>query len=63
MINPANVATPEVLRDIAEGRTAEQEAIPLDDIIRAVDYVLAASPAVVPSEIDIVQRQPIWERP
>ncbi len=62
-INPANVATPEVLRDIAEGRTAEQKAIPLADIVRAVDYVLASSPAAVPSEIDIVQRQPVWERP
>ena len=59
VINPANVATPEVLTDIVEGRTAEQEAIPLDDIVRTVDYVLAASPAAIPSEIDIVQRRPV----
>ncbi|MEM6520374.1 MAG: SDR family oxidoreductase [Cyanobacteria bacterium P01_C01_bin.70] len=56
VINPGNVATEEVLADIAEGRFAPQVAIPLTDLISAIDWVLSLSSAVDVGEINLYQR-------
>lgn len=58
VINPGNVATEEVLADVAEGRIGEQQPLPLADISAAIDFVLGVSAAAVPSEIDLHQKQP-----
>jgi len=58
VIHPANVATPEVQDDIAEGLFAEQEAIPLDDVTATIAYVLSLSPATTPSTITLHQKRP-----
>lgn len=56
MINPANVATDEVLEDIAEGRFDPQEPIPMKDIIKAIKFALSVSCPSIVSEITIHQR-------
>ncbi len=58
VINPGNVATEEVLADIADGAFDDQTPIPLSDLCRAVDYVLAASADAVPEEINLAQKRP-----
>lgn len=56
VVNPGNVATEEVLDDIAEGRFDEQTPIPLADLMAVIDCVLALSPASEIREINIAQR-------
>jgi 3-oxoacyl-[acyl-carrier protein] reductase len=56
LINPEDVATEEVLGDIAKGLSPPQELIPMADIIRTIDYVLETSPASTPREINVFQR-------
>ncbi len=56
VINPGNVATPEVEADIAEGRFGAQVPIPMADVLAALDFVLGASQATTVAEIDLVQR-------
>ncbi|MEM6836180.1 MAG: SDR family oxidoreductase [Cyanobacteria bacterium P01_C01_bin.120] len=56
VINPGNVATEEVLTDIAEGRFSPQVAIPLSDLVSAIDWVLSLSPAVDVGEINLFQK-------
>jgi NAD(P)-dependent dehydrogenase (short-subunit alcohol dehydrogenase family) len=56
VINPGNVATAEVLTDIQEGRFPPQEAIPLEDLISCIDWILSLSPHVDVSEINLEQR-------
>ncbi|BAC91884.1 SDR family NAD(P)-dependent oxidoreductase [Gloeobacter violaceus] len=58
VINPGNVATPEVEADIAEGRFGEQQAIPLADLAAVIDCALAMSPASTITEINLAQRRP-----
>ncbi len=58
VINPGNVATPEVEADIAEGRFTQQLPIPMADLIAAIDLVLALSPATEIARLDIAQRHP-----
>jgi NAD(P)-dependent dehydrogenase (short-subunit alcohol dehydrogenase family) len=58
VINPGNIATPEVEADIAEDRFAPQQAIPMADLLSTLDFVLACSPQTVPSEIDLAQTRP-----
>jgi NAD(P)-dependent dehydrogenase (short-subunit alcohol dehydrogenase family) len=57
VINPGNVATPEVEADIAEGRFAAQVPIPMPDLLATLDYVLGASAATTVAEIDLHQRR------
>ncbi|MEL6224882.1 MAG: SDR family NAD(P)-dependent oxidoreductase [Cyanobacteria bacterium J06627_8] len=53
IINPGNVATPEVLGDLAaEGRTAEY-AIPLHDLLNIINCVLSLSRSTCVKEIDV----------
>jgi short-subunit dehydrogenase len=55
-VNPANVATEEVLEDIKEGRFTQQVPIPMSDIISSVEWILSLSNAVDVSEVNLVQR-------
>lgn len=57
VINPGNVATEEVLADIAAGRFPAQQAIPLIDICTAIAWVLGCSPEVDVGEITLMQKQ------
>ncbi|NTS76783.1 SDR family NAD(P)-dependent oxidoreductase [Catenovulum sp. SM1970] len=54
--NLGNVATPEVLEDIAQGRMAPQEAIPIADIIASIEYICELSPTVEIADIDLMQK-------
>jgi NAD(P)-dependent dehydrogenase (short-subunit alcohol dehydrogenase family) len=58
VINPGNVATAEVLGDIAAGAFGPQEPIPLADLIAAFDFALSLSPASVATEINLAQMRP-----
>lgn len=58
IINPGNVATPEVEADIAEGRFGPQVPIPMADLLSALDFVLSCSAATTVAEIDLHQRHP-----
>jgi NAD(P)-dependent dehydrogenase (short-subunit alcohol dehydrogenase family) len=58
VINPGNVATDEVLEDIATGRFEAQEAIPMADLLATLDYVLSLSAASEVRVIDLAQRSP-----
>jgi NAD(P)-dependent dehydrogenase (short-subunit alcohol dehydrogenase family) len=58
VINPGNVATPEVEADIAEGRFGPQVPIPMEDVLAALDFVLDRSAATTVAEIDLLQRHP-----
>lgn len=58
LINPGNIATPEVLADIARGDFDPQEPIPMADILHSIDYALGCSPASAPEEINLFQRDP-----
>jgi 3-oxoacyl-[acyl-carrier protein] reductase len=56
VINPGNVATEEVERDISEGRFQPQVPIPLGDLISAIDWILGLSPATETGDINLMQR-------
>lgn len=58
VINPGNVATDEVLDDIAAGRFGAQVPIPMADLLTAIDAVLAMSPATEIEELSLAQRHP-----
>jgi 3-oxoacyl-[acyl-carrier protein] reductase len=58
VINPGNLATPEVEADIAEGQFGAQVPIPMADFLRTLDLVLSLSPDAVPAEIDLAQKHP-----
>lgn len=58
VLNPGNVATDEVLGDIASGDFGAQEPIPMADLLAAFDFALALSPASVALEIDLAQMRP-----
>jgi NAD(P)-dependent dehydrogenase (short-subunit alcohol dehydrogenase family) len=58
LIDPENVATAEVESDVAEGRFAPQTPIPLADLLAAIDFALALSPASAARRIELSQRRP-----
>ena len=53
VINPGNIATPEVLSDLKEAGQSEQNAIPLQDLLQVIDCVLSLSRATCIKEIQI----------
>jgi 3-oxoacyl-[acyl-carrier protein] reductase len=57
LINPGDVATPEVLADIDACSMKTQGLIPLSDIIKSIDLVLSSSPNTVPSEINLIPQK------
>lgn len=58
VVNPGNVATPEVMEDIAEGRFGSQVPISIEDILHTYEYILRLSSSTVPVEINLAQKQP-----
>jgi 3-oxoacyl-[acyl-carrier protein] reductase len=58
VINPGNVATPEVEADIAEGRFGAQVPVPMADLLAALDAVLAMSRASEIETLNLAQRFP-----
>ncbi|WP_395662430.1 SDR family NAD(P)-dependent oxidoreductase [Aestuariivirga sp.] len=56
VLNPGNIATPEVEADIAEGRFPDQTPIPMIDLLATIDLVLSLSPASRVARIDLAQR-------
>jgi NADP-dependent 3-hydroxy acid dehydrogenase YdfG len=54
VINPGNVATAEVLRDIQKGRLREQTPIPIADVISSIEWVLSLSLSVEVGDIDLI---------
>jgi NAD(P)-dependent dehydrogenase (short-subunit alcohol dehydrogenase family) len=58
VVNPGNVATPEVEADIAAGRFGAQVPIPMADLLSALDFVLSCSADTTVAEIDLHQRRP-----
>ncbi|WP_376100764.1 SDR family oxidoreductase (plasmid) [Roseomonas sp. CCTCC AB2023176] len=55
VLNPGNVATPEVEEDIAVGRFGPQVPIPMDDVAASVAFAISLSPAAVATEINLSQ--------
>ncbi len=53
VINPGNVATLEVLADLAANNLLGGEAIPLTDLLMIIDCVLSLSRATCIKEIDV----------
>lgn len=56
VINPGNVATEEVLKDIEEGRFKQQIPIPISDIIAAIEMILSLSQSVEIGDINLIQK-------
>lgn len=55
VINAGNVVTEEVILDIEEGRTLNQDLVPISDIISAIEFVLSASSYVEVGGINLIQ--------
>lgn len=53
IINPGNIATPEVLNDLKEAGQPETDAIPLSDLLRVIDCILSLSRSTCIKEIQI----------
>ncbi|MBF2097902.1 MAG: SDR family NAD(P)-dependent oxidoreductase [Gloeomargaritaceae cyanobacterium C42_A2020_066] len=56
VVNPGNVATPEVLDDIKEGRFPEQTPIPMRDLLATIDWILTLSNSVDVGDLALLQR-------
>lgn len=57
VLNPGNVATPEVLNDIDSGTFSLQVPIPLSDLISVIDCVLKLSRSSYLPEVNLAQIQ------
>jgi NAD(P)-dependent dehydrogenase (short-subunit alcohol dehydrogenase family) len=57
LINPGDVATPEVLADIEAGRMKNHGLIALSEVIKSIDMALSAPPNKVPGEINLIPIQ------
>jgi 3-oxoacyl-[acyl-carrier protein] reductase len=53
IINPGNIATPEVLDDLKQAGQPETNAIPLSDLLNVIDCVLSLSRSTCLKEIQI----------
>ncbi len=53
IINPGNIATPEVLDDLREAGQPESNAIPLSDLLSVIDCILSLSRSTCIKEIQI----------
>lgn len=56
VINPGNVATEEVLSDREGGLFANQQPIPLTDILSTIDWLMALSPSVEVGDVNLSQQ-------
>lgn len=57
IINPGDVATPEVIKHCEENRINTDGLIPMCDVIRATDLILEGSPHAVPAEINLFDKR------
>ncbi|MCP9827336.1 SDR family oxidoreductase [Synechococcus sp. L2F] len=57
VINPGNVATLEVQKDIEEGRFPEQAPIPLDDLCKTIDWILSLSALTEVGDVNLIQKE------
>ncbi len=62
VINPGNVETHEVLKDIQEGRFEAQTPIPMPDLLSAIDWILSLSNNVEIGDINLMQRKTMPSR-
>ena len=53
VINPGNVATPEVVSELEQGVLAGGEAIPMSDLLACIDFVLSMSSVTDVERIDL----------
>ena len=53
IINPGNIATPEVLEDLKQAGKPETNAIPLSDLLNVIDCVLSLSRSSCIKEIQL----------
>ena len=53
IINPGNIATPEVLNDLKQARQSATNAIPLSDLLSVIDCILSLSRSSCIKEIQI----------
>lgn len=53
IINPGNIATPEVLNDLKQAKQPQTNAIPLSDLLSVVDCVLSLSRSTCIKEIQL----------
>ncbi|MGG6264474.1 SDR family NAD(P)-dependent oxidoreductase [Leptolyngbya sp. AN03gr2] len=60
VINPGNVGTPEVLAELESDALLGGEAIPLSDLLKIIDCVLAVSRATCIKEIDVPAMLGTW---
>jgi NAD(P)-dependent dehydrogenase (short-subunit alcohol dehydrogenase family) len=56
VINPGNLATLEVLKDIEEGRFPEQAPIPLGDLCKTIDWLLSLSALTEVGDVNLNQK-------
>lgn len=57
LINPGDVATPEVLADLQQGEKSSRSIIPLTDVVRTVQFILDTSADCIPSEINLFEKR------
>jgi NAD(P)-dependent dehydrogenase (short-subunit alcohol dehydrogenase family) len=53
LVNPGNVATPEVVGDVAAGTFPADSVIPMEDLLAVLDCVLSLSRRTVPTVIEL----------
>ena len=53
IINPGNIATPEVLNDLKQAGLSETNAIPISDLLSVIDCILSLSSATCIKEIQL----------
>ena len=53
VINPGNIATPEVLQDLREARQSATNAIPLKDLLSVIDCILSLSRSTCIKEVQM----------
>ncbi len=53
IINPGNIATPEVLEDLKQAEQPASNAIPLSDLLSVIDCILSLSRSTCIKEIQI----------
>ena len=56
VINPGNIATPEVEADISEGRFQQQTPIPMRDLIATIEWILSVSVDTEIGDINLMQK-------
>ncbi len=58
VVNPDNMETPEVLKDIQTGAFGPQVPIPMADLVKVIDCTLSLSRNSYVSEVNLTQRYP-----